>query len=385
MFEFFRKNVEYLKKFVIGVALIAVFKTFDNLQYIFYSIGNVLSAATPFLAAFIVAYMLNLPVIKVENLLLKTKSEFVKKYSWGLSVFIVYILAICLVALTVGSLVPALYENVLEMTKSLPYYLSNLMNKFTQFEAIKNLNIDMSEISIESTMNSMLEMFDAAHMGEYMGRVFNMTSGVITGFIAFIASVYMLLDKENICKSLTKFINLVFKEKTATHILTYSRNINDIFTKFIYCRLVCCIICGAVCVVVLSVLNVKYAVVLGIFIGAMDMIPYFGSLISSISAIIITFVTGGIWQGIWVSVALLVIQQIDGNVIAPRLMGNSLELRPLWIVIAVSVGGSLFGFLGMLFSVPVLAVARAIVGEYLDELALKRQTIDEAADWEETK
>lgn len=385
MFEFFRKNSEYFKKFVFGVALIAVFKTFDNLASIFESIGTVISAAAPFVAAFIVAYMLNLPAIKLEGLLLKINSQFIKKHSWGLGVLIVYILAIFVVALTVGNLVPALYENILEMTKSLPYYLSGLMNKFTQFEAIKNLNINMTEISMESTMNSILEKLDADHVSQYMGRVFNMTSGVFTGFIAFIASVYMLLDKDNICSAMTKFIKLVFKEKTSAHILTYSRNINDIFTKFIYCRLVCCIICGTVCVISLSLMNVKYAVVLGIFIGAMDMIPYFGSLISSVSAIIITFITGGIWQGIWVSVALLIIQQIDGNVIAPKLMGDSLELRPLWIVIAVSVGGSLFGFMGMLLSVPALAVIRAIVGEYLDELALKRQTIDEAADWEETK
>lgn len=385
MIDFFKKNGEYFKIFIFGVALIVVFKTFDNLASIFDGLSIVKDAVMPFIAAFIVAYMLNLPCIKLEGVLARIKSPFIKKHIRGISVLVVYILALLLVAVTVGALVPAIYENLVEMTRSLPQYLSGVIERIGEIEALRNLNIDLSGISVEATMNSLLEAFDVSLVGNYVGQVFNMTSSVFSVFIAFIASVYMLLDKDNIVAALTKLVRLIFKEKKAERILVLAKNTNDIFTKFIYCRLMCGIICGTICVIVLSLMNVKYAVILAIFIGAMDLIPYFGSIIACVVSISITLITGGLWQGIWVAVALIIIQQFDGNVLAPKLMGDSLELRPLWIVIIVAVGGNLFGFMGMLLSVPVLAVVKTIVGEYLDELAVKRNMIDEADDWEDAK
>jgi len=382
MLEFLKRNGDYFKKFIFGVALIAVFKTFDSLPSISDGLSIVKEAVMPFVAAFIIAYMLNLPCIKIENVLKKTDVKFVKKHVRGISVLLVYILALLLVAVTVGALVPAIYENLVEMTRSLPYYLSSVIEKVQGMEALRNLNIDLSSMSIEATMNSLLEAFDMKVVGNYVGQVFNVTSGLLTVFIAFIASVYMLLDKDNIVSALTKLVKLIFKEETAEHIMSLAKDINRIFTTFIYCRLMCGIICGTICVIVLSLMNVKYAVILGIFIGAMDLIPYFGSIIASVAAAGIALLTGGFWQGLWAAVALIVIQQFDGNVLAPKLMGDSLELRPLWIVIIVAVGGNLFGFMGMLLAVPVLAVVRAIIGDYLEQLELKRNAVSASEDEE---
>ncbi len=372
MLEFLRKNGDYFKKFVFGVALIVVFKTFDSLPSIFDGFGIVKDAVMPFIAAFIIAYMLNLPCIKLESLISKVDVKFVKKHTRGISVLLVYILALLLVGITVGALVPALYENLVEMTKSLPYYMNSLIEKVQGMEALKNLNIDLSSMSIEATMDSVLKAFDAGAIGNYVGQVFSVTSSLFSVFIAIIASIYMLLDKDNIVAALTKFIKLIFKEEKAEHIMSLAANVNRIFTTFIYCRLMCGIICGTICVIVLSLMRVKYAVILGIFIGAMDLIPYFGSIIASVAAAGIALLTGGFWQGLWVAVALIIIQQFDGNILAPKLMGDSLELRPLWIVIIVAVGGNLFGFMGMLLAVPVLAVARAIIGDYIEQLQLKK-------------
>ena len=123
---------------------------------------------------------------------------------------------------------------------------------------------------------------------------------------------------------------------------------------------------AVVCSLVLSILRVKYAIVLGIFIGSMDMIPYFGSIISSALASVITVLTGGLFKGLYTAAILLVLQQLDGNLLAPKIMENSLEIRPLWIVFAVSVGGTLFGFMGMLLSVPILAILRSIAYDFLE-------------------
>ena len=137
--------------------------------------------------------------------------------------------------------------------------------------------------------------------------------------------------------------------------------------------MVCSLVMAVVCSVALSLMRVEYAVILGLFIGAMDMIPYFGSIFSVIIAEIVILITGGMWQTIWTTVTLLVLQQLDGNVLAPKIMGMSLDIRPLWIIVAVSVGGSLFGVPGMLLSVPVAAVIRAIAADYVDEYARKKE------------
>lgn len=156
----------------------------------------------------------------------------------------------------------------------------------------------------------------------------------------------------------------------------HAKRVNDIFTNYIYSRLTCSVIMAVVCSIVLMLMNVKYALVLGIFIGAMDMIPYFGSIIACIVAIIASCLTGGLWQGVWVAVVLIILQQIDGNLLGPKIMGDSLEIRPLWIIFAVSVGGTLFGFLGMLFSVPVVAIIRAIAADYIDAKEINKKTAE---------
>lgn len=374
MIDFFKNNAEYFKKFIFGVLLIVVFKTFDNIAPIFHSLGVVADAAAPFLAALIIAYMLNLPVVKLSELIGRIKYNAISKRSYGISVLIVYILAGCIIGITVSALVPALYQNILELTTALPGYMMKVLQRLNNISAVRDMNLPGDMIDISDALKSMLNVFDMSQLGNYVGQVFSMTSGIFDAFIAFIGSVYMLLDKKHILKALEKLIRLIFKGDKAESVMLHASRINTIFTKYIYCRLVCCVICGFVCGIVLSLMKVKYAVILAIFIGAMDMIPYFGSIFACIVAAVISLITGGVWQAIWVTVALLIIQQLDGNLLAPKLMGSSLELRPLWIIIAVSVGGTLFGFLGMLLSVPLIAVLRAIMSDYIGEIELKRKT-----------
>ena len=135
-----------------------------------------------------------------------------------------------------------------------------------------------------------------------------------------------------------------------------------------------------VCSVVLMVMKVKYALILGIFIGAMDMIPYFGSIISWVVATLIAFMTGGVWKGVWVAIILLVLQQFDGNILGPKVMGDSLEIRPLWIIFAVSVGGALFGFIGMLISVPIVAIMRVMGADFLKSKERTKRVSEETTE-----
>ena len=365
-----KKLKEYSKwvvAFIFAVAVITVYKTFDNIRDIGSIIGTVLSAFKPFFAAFIIAYVFNLPAKKISGLIdnLKFKHcEFIKKHSWGLSILIVYLIGVGALIWIACSLLPSMYMSLVDLVSDIPKLIDLALTKLSQYEMFGDSNLfENSAEHITKAINKLVGGFDASQVGKYAMGVVNITSGLLDFVIALIASVYMLLDKDRIKKALISFCAIFIKQERLDSVLVHSRQVNEIFTNYIYSRLICCGIMAAVSIIVLSLLDIKYALILGLFIGAMDLIPYFGSIIASVTAIAVSIITSGLIKGVTVAIILLILQQIDGNVLGPKVMGDTLEIRPLLIIIAVTVGGSLFGFIGMLISVPVVAVLRILFQE----------------------
>ncbi len=372
----FEKYYNWIVAFVFCVAVIAVYKTFDNLSNITKYIGVVIGALKPFLLAFLIAYVLNMPAKNVQKWLKKAKKSFISNHALGISIVIIYLLALVVVLLILRMLIPALYRNVIDLYNNVPGYINAFQEYINGFEIIQKLKISESGLNLYDGINKFFSSIDMTQFGKYAQGVYSMTTGIFDIFVAVIASIYMLIDKERLQRGLVRVMGIFLKKERVSSITSHARRINDIFTNYIYSRLTCSVIMAVVSSIVLMLMNVKYALVLGIFIGAMDMIPYFGSIIACIVAIIATCLTGGLWKGVWVAVVLLVLQQLDGNLLGPKIMGDSLEIRPLWIIFAVSVGGSLFGFLGMLFSVPVVAIVRAVAADYIDAREINKKTTE---------
>lgn len=371
--KLFEKYYKWIAAFIFCVAVIAVYKTFDNFSNVLKGIGTVLSALSPFVIAFVIAYLLNIPSKKIEKLLTKVKNVFIKKHAKGISVLTVYLISFAIVIVVLGALLPAIYKNILDLYNNLPDYALIVENWLNDFEIVNKLNIfGESGFNLSAAINGIFKSIDMAQFGKYAQGVFQMTSGVVNIFIAIIASVYMLLSKERLQNGVMRIMHTFFKAEKVSSAVEHARRINDVFTNYLYSRLICSAIMAFVCGFVLSLMKVRYAVILGLFIGAMDMIPYFGSIFACVITALITLITGGIWKTVWTTLVLLVLQQIDGNVLGPKIMGETLEISPLLIVFAVSVGGTLFGFIGMLLSVPIAAIVRAISSEYLEEYEQKK-------------
>lgn len=358
--KFLKQYSSWLAAFVFAVAVIAVYKTFDNFGNILESIGKVFSVLLPFFMGFVIAYILNLPVKKLNGLVKKIKNKFVQKHSYGISIFVVYLLTIGLLAFIISAIVPAVYKGLIEISTTLPQQIITAINGSQTFGFFD----EQSSFNLAEHMADLIKSFDFTEIGKYAEGVFKITSNVINIFFAAIVSVYMLLDKERILDYIIKTARIFIKEENVDRALAIIGKFNEVFTNYIYSRLICCIVMAVASVLVLSICRVKYALVLGITIGLFDMLPYFGSIISSVFCAIITFVTGGMWQGILISVILLVMQQLDGNVLAPKVTGSKLDIHPLVIIFAVVVGGGLFGIAGMFFSVPVIAVVKAMLDDY---------------------
>lgn len=369
--------------FVCLALLILLYKTVDNFDSVKIFVGNVMSILKPFFIGFVIAYILNIPCTKIEIMLEKSKYGFLKKRSRAISIGFIYVIFAAVLVLFIRMLIPAIYKNIMDLYTNMPYYTKVVMEYLAKFELadkINLLNIDPYEIMKKIT--EWAASIDFSKFGQYAQGVINVTSGVIDAFLAIIISIYMLIDKKQIKKYIKYAMGAFVQKETVERAAKNAATFNDILSKYIYCQLLDAFIVAVLSIIVMSIIRVKYALVLGILIGMCNLIPYFGAIIAIVITIFVTCFTDGIAKGIWTFVLLIVMQQIDANIIGPRIMGNSLELRPLMVIFAVTLGGGLFGVPGMILSVPVFAMLKIIAERYIRARA-EANACDESENGEE--
>lgn len=369
-----RKYSTWVLAFLFVVGIIIVYKTVDNFSFIFEFAGKVTGALRPFITGFIIAYLLNMPMKRINGLLLKSKYSFVTKRAKGLSILLTYILALILLTIFLRLIIPAIYQNIMDIYYSVPYYINLIMQKLTALQEQLGINfMNIDKASAVEAVQGFISNMKFSEFSKYAQGVIDVTSGIISVFIAIIVSIYMLMDKAIISSAIKRFLHAFIKKEYVDRFLDFSARINEIFTRYIFSVVLDCVIVGILCTVAMSILNVRYSIVLGVMIGIFSLIPYFGAIVAVTLSIIITLLTGGWIKALWTGILLLVLQQIDGNFIGPRIMGNMLKARPLLIIFAVTLGGGLFGVWGMILSVPIAMVVKLIIDELLTAREAKNE------------
>jgi predicted PurR-regulated permease PerM len=191
-------------------------------------------------------------------------------------------------------------------------------------------------------------------------------------FIAF----YMLYDKERFARKMEKGVYALSSKEKATRFLNNTERVHHIFNDFIVGKAVDSLIIGIIAFVVLTIMKAPFPLILALIIGVTNMIPYFGPFIGAIPAILITLLIDPP-LAIAVSIFILILQQFDGNILGPKILGESVDLSPLWIILAVVIGGALMGPLGMFIGVPIFATVKVFGGEYIDRLYRKKYPSDD--------
>ena len=218
-------------------------------------------------------------------------------------------------------------------------------------EQIKNIDIE--------------KYFNFEQLAQYAKGAINIVTSIFDIFVSVIVSVYILLERDQIIRFLKSLTKRLFKERTYNIIVNYFDQTNNIFFHFISSQLLDGIIVGIITSIAMQIMGVKYAILLGFMIGLFNLIPYFGAIIAVIIAAIITIFTGGFNQAIWMVIVVTILQQIDANIINPKITGNSLKISPLLVIFAVTVGGAYFGVLGMFLAVPIIAVLKLLIEDYI--------------------
>ena len=245
------------------------------------------------------------------------------------------------------------FGKLLEEISSLPE------DSFLKNEQVQSVLDSIKKIYISQIINLDTIM-------QYAKGAISIVTGVVDTFVMIVVSVYALLERGKILGFARKLTSAIFNEEFCLKMGEYFNDSNKIFYKFLSSQILDAVIVGILATIVMSILKVEYAVLLGFMIGLFNIIPYFGAIVGVSIAILITLITGGINQAIWMAISVIILQQIDANIINPKIVGNSLEISPLLIIFSVTVGGAYFGVLGMFLGVPVAAVLKILVDDYID-------------------
>lgn len=356
----------------IGTVLIVIYKFFDNFSGIGHWLSNLFAILAPFLVSILMAYILYQPVTKVENQLKKIKKL---KKPRSLAILIVYLIFGLLIFFLFKFIIPEMIASILDLINNVQYYYNGittneLESKWAPFimdNILKPMVEYIQQIDFKTVMTP-------ERISGYLSSALGLFKALFTFFIAIICSIRILSERERILKFIDKLAKTTMTENGYRKFNRYFKNGNEIFFKYFSSQLIDAVVVAVLMSIPLLILKVKYAVLLGVIIGLFNLIPYFGAIFAVVVAALITILTGGFKQAIIVLIVMVVIQQIDANIINPKITSSKLNVSPLLIVFSVTIGGAYFGVIGMFLAVPVAVLIKLMVDDYITN---KNQQIEE--------
>lgn len=379
---YFMKGFTY---FLVIVACIVCYFAFLRIDDIAIFLKEVATILQPIIMGLVFAYLLNPMVMMIERNLIpilekKIKNEKkVRSLARNTGVFTAILVTIAVVVLLLNMVLPELYESIRDMIISLPGQMNDAM-EYLEEHAI-------NDSAISGTLNTVLENGAASLetwlrtdlISQVNQMMSSLTSGVISFFetlfniaVGLIVSVYVLTSKEKFIGQCKKATYALFQKDRANLILQVTRKSNEIFGGFVIGKIIDSIIIGVICFVVLSILKMPYALLVSIVVGVTNVIPFFGPFIGAIPSIILILLAEPI-KGLYFMIFILLLQQFDGNILGPKILGNSTGLSAFWVVFSILLGGGMFGFIGMVMGVPTFAVLYYLVNMFLNQKLEKKK------------
>jgi predicted PurR-regulated permease PerM len=382
---YFLRGVTYFLVVAACILLYFLMLRFDKVSQ---TISGIVKIMEPVIYGFAIAYLLNPIVKRVDKYLVPVlnKTKFKKKaksISRGIGVAAALLIFIGVIVIFFNLLIPRLYDSVYNLVKTVPSGLNRMMDNLNNIKFDDSVLGSMIKAAIKEGSTSLQKWLKTDLLGRSNEIVANLTSGVISvikGFsnvlIGMIISIYMLFSKEHFSNQSKKIVYALFKPERSNSILHFSTKTNEIFGGFIIGKIVDSIIIGILCFIIMSIFSMPYAILISVVVGVTNIIPFFGPFIGAIpSALLILIVD---WKmAIYFIIMILLLQQFDGNILGPKILGNSTGLSSFWVIVAILLGGGLFGFVGMIIGVPVFALIYYMIEVFINSrLAHKGLPID---------
>lgn len=353
----------------------------EHFDVVIAAVRFVLGISMPFLLGGAIAFIVNVPMKKIEKYLFPKNKKFEKwrrpaAYLLTL-VCIIGILALALVVIIpeLGNTVAMLGEQIPVAIRAVQKWLADIPKQYPALApAIEELNIDWSAVS--ASVVNFVQSIASSAVSSGVGVFSGIVSGVTTFVIAFTFSIYVLFQKEKLARQGKQVLYALFPDKATEKMLLVMRLSNQTFSSFLSGQCLEAVILGTMFVISMSLFGMPYAMLTGIVIAITALVPIFGAFIGCAVGMLLIVMVNPI-QALWFLVLFLVLQQVEGNLIYPHVVGNSVGLPSIWVLAAVTIGGNLFGIMGILVFIPLCSVLYALFATFVKK-RLKERKVSES-------
>ncbi len=351
----------------LGIVLIIVYKAIDSIGSIGTFLKTFMSVISPILIGLLMAYLIYIPESKIEKLFKKSKYRFIRKNARKFGILTTYVILILAILIIINFILPVLIESINELIVTLQNYYSKIITAYNNLPQDSIFKTEQVGKVLKELQNFDIRQYlSLEKITGYVKSVMGFATGIFDIFVAIVVSVYILAERTEIVSFFKKLGKAIFSKNIYQKINEYFDKANVVFFKFISSQFLDAIVVGLLTSIAMRIIGVKYAYLLGFMIGLFNMIPYFGAIVAVTIAAIITLITSGLSKTLIMLIVVIILQQIDANVINPKIIGNSLKISPIIVILSVTIGGAYFGIIGMLLAVPVAAVLKIMVNDYID-------------------
>lgn len=338
----------------------------------------------PFILGGAIAFIINVPMRQIEKYVFRKSWNHLKgqKVKRILSYVLTLLLVIGVLTLAMVVIIPELTRTVKLLTDQIPaavtavqeWFLENKDKLPSVAAFIEETELDIASLSAKATAFLQSAATNIVTSGFHL--IGSVVGGIVSFLIGIVFSVYVLIQKEKLSCQTRKILYALLPEKRADRVISIGKLTNQVFSGFLSGQCLEAFILGAMFVIILGIFRIPYAMLIGVVIALTALIPIVGAFIGCVVGMFLIVMVDPV-KAVWFLVLFLVIQQIEGNLIYPRVVGGSIGLPSMWVLVAVSVGGSLFGITGILLFIPLCSVCYALFRDFIHERLRKRAVAKE--------
>lgn len=377
--ELSKKTVRTIIGLIVLTLLLAA--GLQKIESVWGAFNFVIGLVFPFILGACLAFLLNIPMSVIERHLFsekRVKGPKMRRMARPLSLVLALLLVLLIIVVVIFIIVPAIADTVVTLTNSVPGFIEQVQEWATGLagsypdiaKQIMNLSIDWGKFGTE--IIDFLQKGVTSFVGSTFNVASNIASGVVNFSLGFIFALYVLLQKEKLGAQFRKLFYAYLPEKVTDKLLEVCYLSNSTFSSFVTGQCTEAVILGTMFVVVMLICRLPYALMIGVLIGFLSLIPIFGAFIGCfVGAFLILMVNP--MQALWFIVIFLIIQQIEGNLIYPHVVGGSVGLPSIWVLVAVTIGGGAMGITGMIITIPLCSVCYTLLREATGKRLSKRQ------------
>ena len=347
-------------------------------------VSKSIATLQPFIIGFAIAYLLNfvLKFYEEKVLTLKLFKNFKPKSKRSLGLLFTYTTLILLIYLFMNFVLPQLTASVVGLANDIPHYvnnasksLDNLTTRFDIGEEYLDLIVDKWNDLVNYTIKFVTNLIPM--LGNLLKTIASSVWNIVLGLIV---SIYLLVDKEKFFALSKKVTYSLFSKSYSDKILELTHRSNNIFGKFLSGKILDSFIIGILTFIVLTIFKMPYTILVSFIVGITNIIPFFGPFIGAVPSFFIILFVSPI-KALWFLLIILIIQQIDGNIIGPKILGESLGISAFWILFSLLVTGKIFGLIGMIIGVPLFAIIYSIVKDIVESKLKQKGLPSETSDY----